>query len=130
MSHWKGLEIESEGTGISRPLSENVNLLGAMLGEAIRARYGEETLELVEVPGSSWCRRGRSRAVAELRSTSSGSDLLPDERLLHRLILDHDVEGPPPAGRVPLLRAIAEDDGEARGRRRLELRGHLARLER
>ncbi len=48
MSQWKGLDIESEGTGISRPLSENVNLLGAMLGEAIRARYGEETLELVE----------------------------------------------------------------------------------
>lgn len=48
MSHWKGLDIESEGTGISRPLSENVNLLGAMLGEAIRARYGNETLELVE----------------------------------------------------------------------------------
>ncbi|MDX1567075.1 MAG: phosphoenolpyruvate carboxylase, partial [Longimicrobiales bacterium] len=48
MSRWKGLDVESEGTGISRPLSENVNLLGAMLGEAIRARYGDETLELVE----------------------------------------------------------------------------------
>ncbi|MFW6200467.1 MAG: phosphoenolpyruvate carboxylase, partial [Gemmatimonadota bacterium] len=48
MSRWKGLDVESEGTGISRPLSENVNLLGAMLGEAIRARYGDGTLELVE----------------------------------------------------------------------------------
>ena len=48
MRPWKGLDVESEGTGISRPLSENVNLLGAMLGEAIRDRYGQETLDRVE----------------------------------------------------------------------------------
>ena len=48
MRAWKGLDVESEGTGISRPLSENVNLLGAMLGEAIRDRYGQETLDRVE----------------------------------------------------------------------------------
>jgi len=48
MHRWRGLTVESEGTGISRPLSENVNLLGGMLGEAIRERYGPETLELVE----------------------------------------------------------------------------------
>jgi phosphoenolpyruvate carboxylase len=45
---WKGLDIASEGTGISRALSENVNLLGAVLGSAIRARYGRPTLALVE----------------------------------------------------------------------------------
>lgn len=45
---WHGLEIESEGTGITRPLSEQVNLLGAMLGEAIAQRYGPEALERVE----------------------------------------------------------------------------------
>lgn len=48
MSRWEGLDIESEGTGISRPLSEQVNLLGAMLGDAIRRRYGAEALERVE----------------------------------------------------------------------------------
>ncbi len=48
MHAWQGLDVESEGTGISRPLSENVNLLGAMLGHAIRDRYGQETLDLVE----------------------------------------------------------------------------------
>jgi phosphoenolpyruvate carboxylase len=47
-SGWRGLDVASEGTGISRPLSENVNLLGAMLGEALRARYGEAMLALVE----------------------------------------------------------------------------------
>ncbi|MBW3534439.1 MAG: phosphoenolpyruvate carboxylase, partial [Gemmatimonadetes bacterium] len=48
MGSWRGLDVESEGTGISRPLSRQVNTLGAMLGEAVRARYGDATLELVE----------------------------------------------------------------------------------
>lgn len=48
MSRWEGLDIESEGTGISRPLSEQVNLLGAMLGDAIRRRFGADTLARVE----------------------------------------------------------------------------------
>ena len=48
MSRWKGLEIESEGTGISAPLSSQVNLLGTMLGEAIRRRFGDEAVERVE----------------------------------------------------------------------------------
>ncbi|MEJ2503902.1 MAG: phosphoenolpyruvate carboxylase, partial [Gemmatimonadota bacterium] len=42
------LSVESEGTGISRPLSENVNLLGALLGEAIRRRAGDAIFEEVE----------------------------------------------------------------------------------
>ncbi|HSJ15375.1 MAG TPA: phosphoenolpyruvate carboxylase [Longimicrobiales bacterium] len=48
MSRWRGLEVASEGTGITRALSEDVNLLGAMLGEAIRARYGDAMLARVE----------------------------------------------------------------------------------
>lgn len=48
MSRWEGLDIESEGTGISRPLSEQVNLLGAMLGDAVRRRHGADTLARVE----------------------------------------------------------------------------------
>lgn len=40
--------FEAEGTGISRPLSENVNLLGSLLGEAIAERAGAETLDRVE----------------------------------------------------------------------------------
>jgi len=47
-SRWTGLDLESEGTGISRPLSEQVNLLGAMLGDAIRRRYGDGALARVE----------------------------------------------------------------------------------
>lgn len=48
MTRWAATALESEGTGISRPLSEQVNLLGGMLGEAIRARYGGAALERVE----------------------------------------------------------------------------------
>jgi phosphoenolpyruvate carboxylase len=48
MSRWQGLHIEAEGTGISRPLSEQVNLLGEMLGQAIREQAGERVFGLVE----------------------------------------------------------------------------------
>ena len=44
----EGLQYAAEGTGISQPLSENVNLLGLLLGKVISERDGEERLELVE----------------------------------------------------------------------------------
>ncbi|CAN5779472.1 phosphoenolpyruvate carboxylase [soil metagenome] len=48
MSRWKGLRVESEGTGVTRPLSEQVNLLGELLGQAIRDQAGERIFALVE----------------------------------------------------------------------------------
>jgi phosphoenolpyruvate carboxylase len=48
VTRWRGLDVEAEGTGISRPLSEQINLLGALLGQAIRDQAGDGTLELVE----------------------------------------------------------------------------------
>ena len=48
MGPWQGLDIEAEGTGISRPLSEQINLLGTLLGHVIRGQAGEDTLALVE----------------------------------------------------------------------------------
>jgi phosphoenolpyruvate carboxylase len=48
MTRWQGLDVKAEGTGISTPLSEQVNLLGALLGEVIRERAGTDRLELVE----------------------------------------------------------------------------------
>ncbi len=48
MQEWKGLNIEAEGEGISRPLSRNVNLLGGMLGHAVRMLAGEEMFKMVE----------------------------------------------------------------------------------
>jgi phosphoenolpyruvate carboxylase len=48
MSRWRGLQVKSEGTGISKPLSQQVNLLGEMLGQAIREQAGERAFSLVE----------------------------------------------------------------------------------
>ena len=48
MSRWKGLHIETEGTGISEPLSQQVNLLGAMLGHVVSQQAGPGMLERVE----------------------------------------------------------------------------------
>ncbi len=44
----RGLEIEAAGTGISAPLSRNVNLVGGLLGDVVSERHGPQTLELVE----------------------------------------------------------------------------------
>jgi phosphoenolpyruvate carboxylase len=44
----RGLDTAAEGTGISRPLSENVNLLGALLGQVIEQQAGPAMLDLVE----------------------------------------------------------------------------------
>jgi phosphoenolpyruvate carboxylase len=48
MRNWQGLDIEAEGSGISAPLSYHVNLLGTLLGQAIRDQAGEAVFALVE----------------------------------------------------------------------------------
>ena len=48
MNSWRGLKIEVEGTGITTPLSEQVHLLGLLLGHAIRQQAGDEILGLAE----------------------------------------------------------------------------------
>ena len=45
---FSGLDVEAEGTGISRPLSRQVNLLGALLGQAIRQQAGQRVFDLAE----------------------------------------------------------------------------------
>ncbi|RIK74698.1 phosphoenolpyruvate carboxylase, partial [candidate division KSB1 bacterium] len=48
MKHWQGLMATAEGTGISEPLSLQVNLLGELLGNAIREVVGKTSFEQVE----------------------------------------------------------------------------------
>ena len=48
MPRWDGLDLETEGTGISEPLSRQVNLLGSMLGQVTREQVGEDLFEHVE----------------------------------------------------------------------------------
>lgn len=48
MRPWKGLTVETEGTGISTFLSQQVNLLGELLGQVIRETGGNAVLQQVE----------------------------------------------------------------------------------
>lgn len=48
MRSLKGLDIEAEGTGISKPLSEQINLVGKMLGLVIKEQAGLQSFQLVE----------------------------------------------------------------------------------
>lgn len=45
---WKGIKVEAEGEGISEHLSKQVNLLGALVGHAVREQMGDELFNLVE----------------------------------------------------------------------------------
>ncbi len=65
---WQGLRIETEGTGISRPLSRQINLLGSLLGHVARRQAGEEVFALVE----------ELRMLAK-RAIQSDSEALRDE---------------------------------------------------
>ncbi|MEM6646956.1 MAG: phosphoenolpyruvate carboxylase [Bacteroidota bacterium] len=48
MRRWHGLNVEAEGTGISATLSEQINLLGTLLGQAISEQAGPAMLDRVE----------------------------------------------------------------------------------
>jgi phosphoenolpyruvate carboxylase len=48
MHQWRGLHVEAEGSGISKPLSFQVNLLGTLLGHVIREQKGDALFALVE----------------------------------------------------------------------------------
>jgi len=48
MTSWKELRFEAQGTGISVPLSEQINLLGGLLGRVIQSQASPEILRLVE----------------------------------------------------------------------------------
>ncbi|HEU5211020.1 MAG TPA: phosphoenolpyruvate carboxylase [Longimicrobiales bacterium] len=75
----RGIDIQAEGTGISRPLSENVNLLGGLLGSVVEERAGSDMLALVEEL-RTLCKRAlqeddpalRERAAERLRTLSTG----------------------------------------------------------
>ena len=43
-----GLDAAVEGTGISRPLSRTINVLGDLLGQTLRQQAGRESFDLVE----------------------------------------------------------------------------------
>ncbi|MFO8099985.1 MAG: phosphoenolpyruvate carboxylase [Salinibacter sp.] len=48
METWNGLDLDTEGTGISAPLSRQVHLVGGLLGHAAREQMGEALFQKVE----------------------------------------------------------------------------------
>ncbi len=72
MSRWHGLDIEAEGTGISEPLSEQVNLLGAMLGQVVAEQMGEGMLDLVESLRLR-CKRAEQEGAPALREEAKAT---------------------------------------------------------
>ncbi len=75
----RGLEIDSEGTGISRPLSVQVNLLGGLLGRVIARQGGPQTLALVE----------ELRLLCK-RAAAENDDSLHDQAAARIAALDND----------------------------------------
>jgi phosphoenolpyruvate carboxylase len=86
MSRWDGLDLETEGTGISEPLSRQVNLLGAMLGQVTREQMGESLFEEVEEL-RLLCKRAEREDDPSLRAEAAdriaGLDAEAIEALLH-----------------------------------------------
>ncbi len=70
MHRWQGLNIEAEGTGISTSLSEQINLLGTMLGHVIREQAGEASFALVEEL-RGLCKRAIHERRPELRADAA-----------------------------------------------------------
>ncbi|MFW5855532.1 MAG: phosphoenolpyruvate carboxylase, partial [Thermodesulfobacteriota bacterium] len=79
MRTWTGLNIEAEGSGISEPLSYQVNLLGTLLGQVIREQAGKEVFDLVEDL------RNRCKAV---ENGSDGAGYEAVEEIIAGLSLD------------------------------------------
>ncbi|KPP95123.1 MAG: phosphoenolpyruvate carboxylase [Bacteroidetes bacterium HLUCCA01] len=48
MYKWNGLEIQAEGEGISPTLSRQINLLGSLLGHAVRIQAGDDIYQQIE----------------------------------------------------------------------------------
>ena len=78
--------VETEGTGISEPLSRQVNLVGALLGQATREQMGDDLFDHVEAL-RQLCKRAEQEDDPSLRDEAA--DRIADltnrevEQLLH-----------------------------------------------
>lgn len=71
MNQKPGIDVGAEGTGISQPLSQNVNLLGALLGEVVAQQGGPRMLMLVEEL-RLLCKRATAEANDALLDDAAG----------------------------------------------------------
>jgi phosphoenolpyruvate carboxylase len=85
MRRWDGLDLETEGTGISKPLSRQVNLLGSMLGQVTREQMGEALFEQVE-DLRVLCKRADREDDPDLRNEAADRIAAFDETTIVRLL--------------------------------------------
>ena len=85
MPRWDGLDLETEGTGISEPLSRQVNLLGSMLGQITREQVGEDLFERVEAL-RVLCKRADREDDPSLRDEAADHIAALDTNTIARLL--------------------------------------------
>jgi len=85
MPQWDGLDLETDGTGISEPLSRQVNLLGSMLGQIAREQMGADLFERVE-DLRLLCKRADRESNPKLRTEAADRIADLDEDTITRLL--------------------------------------------
>ena len=81
MSTHPGLENAAEGSGITRELSEHVNLLGTLLGQVISNQYGPDMLNLVETYRQKCKKATHSNNETEFQEVSDSIATLDTETI-------------------------------------------------
>ena len=85
MRRWDELDLEAEGTGISKPLSRQVNLVGSMLGHIAEEQGGEALFERVEGL-RALCKDAEQEDDPALREEAARRIAELDQDMLERLL--------------------------------------------
>jgi phosphoenolpyruvate carboxylase len=85
MPRWDDLDLETEGTGISKPLSRQVNLVGSMLGHIAEEQSGEALFEHVEGL-RALCKAAEQEDAPEKREEAAERIAALDQDTLERLL--------------------------------------------
>ena len=85
MRRWDELDLDTEGTGISKPLSRQVNLLGSMLGQISEEQGGDALFEHVEEL-RALCKEAEQEDDPEKREEAARRIAALDQDTLERLL--------------------------------------------
>ncbi len=85
MPRWDDLDLETEGTGISEPLSRQVNLVGSMLGKIAEEQSGTALFEYVEGL-RALCKEAEQEDAPEKRKEAAEQISTLDQDTLERLL--------------------------------------------
>ena len=85
MHNWEGLDLDTEGTGISDPLSRQVHLVGGLLGHVTREQMGKDLFQKVE-DLRVLCKRADREADSSLRAEAAARIADLDTGTITRLL--------------------------------------------